>query len=105
MAAPTEHPLIAALDIGSSKVSAIIARPDTDGRLTVLGSGQRESRGVKRGYITDMAASEFAVREAVRPAERKVGLNVGGGGGELGCRGPGRGLPSVEADLGGHAVE
>ena len=76
MAAPTEIPLIAALDIGSSKVSAIIARPDTDGRLTVLGSGQRESRGVKRGYITDMAASEFAVREAVELAERMSGLTV-----------------------------
>jgi cell division protein FtsA len=46
LAAPIEIPLIAALDIGSSKVSAMIARPDADGRLTVLGSGQRESRGV-----------------------------------------------------------
>ena len=35
MAVPNELPLVAALDIGSSKVSAIIARPDADGRLTV----------------------------------------------------------------------
>jgi cell division protein FtsA len=76
MAAPIEQPLIAALDIGSSKVSAIIAKPDDEGRLTVLGTGQRESRGVKRGYITDMAASEFAVREAVELAERMSGLTV-----------------------------
>ena len=41
MAAPTEQQLIAALDIGSSKVSAMIGRPDDDGRLTVLGTGQR----------------------------------------------------------------
>ena len=60
MAAPAEQNLIAALDIGSSKVSAMIARLGDDGRLTVLGTGQRESRGVKRCYITDMAASEFA---------------------------------------------
>ena len=52
----------------SSKVSAIIAQPDDEGRLTVLGTGQRESRGVKRGFITDMAASEHAVREAVELA-------------------------------------
>ena len=49
MAAPTQTPLITALDIGSSKVSALIVSRDEDGRLRVLGSGQRESRGVKRG--------------------------------------------------------
>ena len=62
MAANAEPTLIAALDIGSSKVGAMIASVDEAGGLTVLGTGQRESRGVKRGYITDMGASEFAVR-------------------------------------------
>ena len=54
----------------------MIARPEEDGRLTVLGTGQRESRGVKRGYIADMAASEFAVREAVELAERISGVTI-----------------------------
>ena len=58
MAAPSQAPLIGALDIGSSKVSALICTTDGDGRLRVLGTGQRESRGVKRGFITDMEASE-----------------------------------------------
>ena len=70
MAAPTQQLLITALDIGSSKVSALIVTRDDDGRLRVLGSGQRESRGVKRGYVTDMESSEVAVREAVESAER-----------------------------------
>ena len=105
MAAPTEQPLIAALDIGSSKVSAMIARPEADGRLTVLGSGQRESRGVKRGYITDMAASEFAVREAVELAERMSGLTVEDVWASYGAGGLVSDVASVEADLGGHAVE
>jgi len=50
VAQPSEQQLIAALDIGSSKVSALIVARGEDGRLTVLGTGQRESRGVKRGY-------------------------------------------------------
>jgi cell division protein FtsA len=106
MAQGEERPLIAALDIGSSKVSAMIARTGEDGRLTVLGTGQRESRGVKRGYITDMAASEFAVREAVELAERMSGLTVDedvwasyGAGGLVSD------LANVEVELGGHAVE
>ena len=83
VAQPVDRPLIAALDIGSSKVSAMIARTEEDGRLTVLGTGQRESRGVKRGFITDMNASEFAVREAVELAERDVGRDRRGRVGEL----------------------
>ena len=70
MAAPTPPHLVTALDIGSSKVSALIVTRDDDGRLRVLGSGQRESRGVKRGYVTDMEASEVAVREAVEKIGR-----------------------------------
>src|SRR3569832_1056091 len=105
MASPTELPLIAALDIGSSKVSAMIARPDEEGRLTVLGTGQRESRGVKRGFITDMAASEFAVREAVELAERMSGLTVEDVWASYGAGGLVSDVASVDADLGGHAVE
>ena len=40
MAATNEQTLIAALDIGSSKVSALIVTPGEDGRLRVLGSGR-----------------------------------------------------------------
>ncbi len=68
--------LVAALDVGTSKVSALIAEPDEDGRLRILGTGQRESRGVKRGFIADMERSERAIREAVEQAERIAGTNI-----------------------------
>ena len=105
MAAPAEQQLVAALDIGSSKVSAMIARPDAEGRLTVLGTGQRESRGVKRGYVTDMPASEFAVREAVELAERMSGLTVEDVWASYGAGGLVSDLANVEVELGGHPVE
>src|SRR5919202_2705246 len=105
MAQNADQPLIAALDIGSSKVSAMIARPDGDDRMTVLGTGQRESRGVKRGYITDMAASEFAVREAVELAERMSGLTVEDVWASYGAPGLVSDLANVDAELGGHPVE
>ena len=76
MASPADQPLIAALDIGSSKVGALICTMTDDGRLQVLGTGQREGRGVKRGFITDMEASEHAVREAVELAERMSGVTI-----------------------------
>ena len=76
MARVAPEGLITALDIGSSKVSAMIAQKGDGGELVVLGTGQRESRGVKRGYIADMTATEIAVREAVEQAERIAGLNI-----------------------------
>ena len=105
MAQPSEQQLFAALDIGSSKVSALIVTPGGDGRLTVLGTGQRESRGVKRGYITDMAASEFSVREAVELAERMSGVTVDDVWASYGAGGLVSDVANVEVELGGHQVE
>jgi cell division protein FtsA len=73
---PPARNLVAALDVGTSKVSAMIAEPEEGGRLRILGTGQRESRGVKRGYIADMEKSEIAIREAVEQAERIAGTNI-----------------------------
>ena len=53
MAKAAPEGLITALDIGSSKVSAMIAQKGDGGELIVLGTGQRESKGVKRGYIAE----------------------------------------------------
>src|SRR5688500_3371355 len=105
MADAASHPLITALDIGSSKVSALIVAPDDEGRLRVLGSGQRESRGVKRGYVTDMEASEVAVREAVEIAERISGETIDDVWASFGAGGLMSDIANVEADLGGHQIE
>ncbi|HEU0309896.1 MAG TPA: cell division protein FtsA [Sphingomicrobium sp.] len=105
MAADHDQPLIAALDIGSSKVSALIVTRDPDGRLRVLGTGQRESRGVKRGYVTDMEASEVAVREAVEIAERISGVTIDDVWASFAAGGLVSDIANVEVELGGHQVE
>ncbi|MGI8705325.1 MAG: cell division protein FtsA [Sphingomicrobium sp.] len=105
MAVTNEQPLIAALDIGSSKVSALIAARDGDDRVRVLGTGQRESRGVKRGYITDIEASEFAVREAVELAERMAGITIDDVWASYGAGGLTSDVANVEVELGGHQIE
>ena len=105
MAAPTDQPLIAALDIGSSKVSALIATRDGESGLRVLGTGQRESRGVKRGYVTDIEKSEYAVREAVELAERMSGVTIDDVWASYGAGGLISDVANVEAELGGHQIE
>ena len=105
MAKTAPEGLITALDIGSSKVSAMIAQQADGGELIVLGTGQRESRGVKRGYIADMAATEAAVREAVEQAERIAGLNIENVWVAFSAGGLVSDLASVEVELGGHRVQ
>src|SRR5690606_36848786 len=76
MAAARGDGLITAIDIGSWQVSALIARRQADGSLAVLGTGQRESRGVRRGFVIDMERTELAVRETVEQAEKVAGTNI-----------------------------
>ncbi|MBX9795285.1 cell division protein FtsA [Sphingomonas sp.] len=105
MAKVAPEGLITALDIGSSKVSAMIAQRADGGELIVLGTGQRESRGVKRGHIADIAATETAVREAVEQAERIAGMNIENVWVGFSALGLVSDVASVEVDLGGHRVE
>lgn len=76
MKAARVEKLISAIDIGSSKVSALIAGKTDTGELLVLGTGQRESRGVTRGCIADIEQAELSVRHAVEQAERIAGINI-----------------------------
>ena len=68
--------LVTALDVGSSKVSALIAEPNEDGSLRILGTGQRQSQGVRRGFIADMERTEATIREAVEQAERIAATGI-----------------------------
>lgn len=76
MAGARNDGLITAIDIGSWKVSALIARKTETGGLAVLGTGQRESRGVRRGFVADMERTELAVRETIEQAEKVAGTNI-----------------------------
>ena len=98
-------PLIGALDIGSSKVSAMVCTTDEEGRLRVLGTGQRQSRGVKRGFVTDMEATEVAVREAVEQAERMSNHTIDEVWATFGAGSLSSDLATVVVEIGGHQVE
>ncbi len=62
--------LIAALDIGSSKIACFIARVKDDaGNVDVIGIGHQASKGIKSGTVVDLDAAEQAIRQAVDAAE------------------------------------
>ena len=105
MAQPRSTGMITALDIGSWKVSALIAERTESGEINVLGTGQRESKGVRRGYIADMAATEMSIREAVEQAERIAGTNIEDVWVSFSAGGLVSNIASVEVELGGSRIE
>jgi len=62
--------LVAALDIGTTKVCCFVAKPDGQGGSRVVGIGHQVSRGIKAGAVVDFDLAESAVRNAVEAAER-----------------------------------
>ncbi|WP_456433899.1 cell division protein FtsA [Nitratifractor sp.] len=65
-----------AVDIGSSKVCAVIAESDDSGRLTVTGHGIAKSQGVRRGVITNIELAAKAIKKAISDARRIAGNNI-----------------------------
>ncbi len=62
--------LIAALDIGSSKIACFIARvKDDDGNIDLIGIGHQASQGIRSGTVVDLDAAESSIRQAVHAAE------------------------------------
>lgn len=97
--------IVTTLDVGSWKICALICELTDDGRVTVLGSGQRASRGVRRGAVMDREAAESAVRETVEQAESIAGFNVDAAWIGFCVASMKTDLIRVEADQGGHQVE
>ncbi|MDE2337093.1 MAG: cell division protein FtsA, partial [Alphaproteobacteria bacterium] len=64
-----ESSIVAALDIGSSKICCFIAEVKNPGSIEVIGIGHQAAKGVKAGTIVDLRAAETAVAHAVEAAE------------------------------------
>ncbi len=94
-----------AVNIGSFRISAMVAGIGEDGELVVLGSSHRAAQGVKRGYVTDMVAATYAVRDAIERAEKMAETALGSV--WIGCSGAGLAsqIAQVEIDIGGRRIE
>jgi cell division protein FtsA len=103
--APRITKVFGAVNIGSFRISAMIAGLSESGEMIVLGSGHRAAQGVKRGYVTDMQAATHAVRDAIERAERIAGTSLTSV--WIGCSGAGlaSSIARVEVEIGGRRIE
>jgi cell division protein FtsA len=105
MGLPRIARVFGAVNVGSFRISAMIMGLSETGEMIVLGSGNRAAQGIKRGYVTDMAAATYAIRDAVERAEKNAGTSVSSV--WVGCSGAGLAsrLAKVEIDIGGRRIE
>ena len=68
--------IIVGLEIGTSKVCAVVGECRRDGTIKILGVGQTPSRGVRKGEIVDFDTAGKCVREALADAEDKSDVQI-----------------------------
>src|SRR5258706_143859 len=68
--------IIVGLEIGTSKVCAVVGEVNASGALNVVGVGQCRSRGVRKGEIADASAVAEDVRNAIVEAEQMADVEI-----------------------------
>ncbi|MCC5861655.1 MAG: cell division protein FtsA [Gammaproteobacteria bacterium] len=71
-----DQKLVVGLDIGTSKVVAIVGEIGEDGSLEVIGIGSHPSRGLKRGVVVNIESTVQSIQRAVEEAELMAGCEI-----------------------------
>jgi cell division protein FtsA len=67
---------IVGLDVGTSKVAAIVGEARDDGTLDVIGVGCADSRGIRRGVVVNLEAAVESIKKALEEAELTAGIEI-----------------------------
>ncbi|WP_411725514.1 cell division protein FtsA [Methyloglobulus sp.] len=76
MAKKTERNLIVGLDIGTSKVAAIVGELSSEGHIEVIGIGSTVSRGLKKGVVVNLESTVQSIQRAIEEAELMAGCQI-----------------------------
>ncbi len=71
-----EKNLIVGLDIGTSKVVAIVGEVKPDGEIEIIGIGSNPSRGLKKGVVVNIESTVQSIQRAVEEAELMAGCEI-----------------------------
>ncbi len=76
MANANNEQMIVGLDIGTSKVVAIVGVVGADGSLEIIGTGMHRSTGMKKGVVVNIESTVHAIQRAVEEAELMAGCHI-----------------------------
>lgn len=70
--------IITGLDIGTTKVCAVIVKEDLEGKLNVVGIGSSPSHGLRKGVVVNIDRTVSSIQQAIEEAQRIAGVEVEG---------------------------
>ncbi|WP_068638789.1 cell division protein FtsA, partial [Oleiphilus sp. HI0061] len=76
MAGSLENEFTVGLDIGTSKIVAIVGKKNSEGQIEIVGIGSHPSRGLKRGVVVNIESTVNAIQRAVEEAELMAGCQI-----------------------------
>jgi len=76
MSRKSEKGMIVGLDIGTSKVVAIVGEINDENQLEIIGIGSHPSRGLKKGVVVNIESTVQSIRRAVEEAELMAGCQI-----------------------------
>ncbi|MFB3107385.1 MAG: cell division protein FtsA [Pseudomonadales bacterium] len=76
MASNSEPTRIVGLDIGTSKVAAIVGEVNPEGELEIIGIGSHPSRGLKKGVVVNIESTVQSIQRAIEEAELMSGRQI-----------------------------
>ncbi len=68
--------IVVGLDIGTTKVCAIVGKKTPEGQIKIIGIGQAQSKGLKKGVVIDMDDAVSSIKKAIILAERMSGIKI-----------------------------
>ena len=76
MASDSDLKKIVALDIGTSKVAALVGEISPEGEIEIIGIGTHPSRGLKKGVVVNIESTVQSIQRAVEEAELMAGCQI-----------------------------
>ena len=71
-----EDNIVVGLDIGTTKIAAIVGRKNEHGKMEILGVGKADSFGVMRGVVANINQTVQSIKAAIEEAEEKAGVDI-----------------------------
>jgi cell division protein FtsA len=72
-----DNPLLVGLDVGTTKICALVGESDEIGGLRILGVGIEPARGMRKGVVVNVEEASHAIATAVEKAQRSAGYEIG----------------------------
>lgn len=73
---PSRERYLVGLDVGTSKIAAIVGEARDDGSLEIIGVGVADSRGIRRGVVVNLDAAVESIKKALEEAELTAGIEI-----------------------------